>query len=92
MPRTTHPPQQKLSMMQARRIAIAAQGLARGRPATASIRHVEDTIRRMGTLQIDSVNVLARSQFLPLFSRLGPYDQSLLARAAHTQPRRITEY
>ncbi|WP_233557754.1 winged helix-turn-helix domain-containing protein [Tessaracoccus antarcticus] len=46
----------------------------------------------MGTLQIDSVNVLARSQFLPLFSRLGPYDQTLLARAAHTAPRRITEY
>lgn len=56
------------------------------------MRHVDATIRRMGVLQIDSVNVLTRSQFLPLFSRLGPYDQSLLADAAGRRPRRITEY
>lgn len=56
------------------------------------MRQVEKTIQQMGVLQIDSVNVLTRSQFLPLFSRLGTYDQSLLARAAAKKPRRITEY
>ncbi len=56
------------------------------------MRHVDATIQRMGVLQIDSVNVLTRSQFLPLFSRLGNYDQSLLARAAGRRPRRVTEY
>ena len=56
------------------------------------MRQVERTIQRMGVLQIDSVNVLTRSQFLPVFSRLGAYDQSLLAQAAGQEPRRITEY
>ncbi len=56
------------------------------------MRQVDATIQRMGVLQIDSVNVLTRSQFLPLFSRLGAYDQSLLAQAAGKKPRRITEY
>jgi len=56
------------------------------------MRQVEKTIQRMGVLQIDSVNVLTRSQFLPLFSRLGAYDQSLLAQAAGNKPRRVTEY
>lgn len=81
-----------MSLTDARHAAIAAQGLARPRPATVGMRHVDATIQRMGVLQIDSVNVLTRSQFLPLFSRLGPYDQSLLAAAAGKRPRRITEY
>lgn len=81
-----------MSLPEARRVAIAAQGLARPRPGSVTMRQVDATIRRMGVLQIDSVNVLARSQFLPLFSRLGPYDQELLARAAESRPRRITEY
>ena len=56
------------------------------------MRQLDATIKRMGGLQIDSVNVLTRSQFLPLFSRLGPYDRGLLTRAAENRPRRITEY
>lgn len=79
-------------MPEARRIAVAAQGLARARPEVVTMRHVNSTISRMGVLQIDSVNVLARSQYLPLFSRLGPYDPDLLIRAAQARPRRITEY
>ncbi len=56
------------------------------------MRQIDATIHRMGVLQIDSVNVLTRSHFLPLFSRLGAYDRSLLERAAGRKPRRITEY
>lgn len=83
---------QSLSLQQARRVVIAAQGLARPRPPTVTIRQVDATIQRMGVLQIDSVNVVSRSQFLPLFSRLGAYDRALLTRAAEQSPRRITEY
>lgn len=56
------------------------------------MRQVDAAIRRMAVLQIDSVNVVSRSQFLPLFSRLGSYDRDLLTRASQERPRRITEY
>ncbi len=43
-------------------------------------------------MQIDSVSVLVRSQYLPAFSRLGPYDRTLLDRITYSQPRRVFEY
>lgn len=81
-----------MSRARARRMAVAAQGLNRARPRRVGLRHVTDGVRRMGTVQIDSVNVLTRSQYLPVFARLGPYDRALLRRAAEARPRRITEY
>ncbi len=50
------------------------------------------TLTRTGVLQIDSVNVLQRAHYMPLFSRMGPYDVELLHRAAEKSPRRIVEY
>ena len=90
MPRETT----RLTRAQARRIAIVAQGFADPRPAPgqATMRHVQRVIDRVGIIQIDSVNVLTRSQYLPLFSRLGPYDTALLDRARDVGPRRLVEY
>ena len=84
----------RLTQAQVRRIAIVAQGFTDPRPAPgeATMRHVQRVIDRVGIIQIDSVNVLTRSQYLPLFSRLGPYDTALLDRARDVGPRRLVEY
>lgn len=82
-----------LSLKQARRIALAAQGLNKVRPAApVSARAVGRTFARLQLVQIDSVNVLARSHYLPFFSRLGNYDRAILHRMAGTPPRRMMEY
>ncbi len=81
-----------LSPLQARRIALGAQGFTRARPAAVTSRHLNATIARLGFFQIDSVNVLQRAQYLPLYSRMGPYDVDLLHRAAGRSPRRLFEY
>jgi uncharacterized protein YcaQ len=82
-----------LSLDQARRIALAAQGLDKGRPAgPVTSRTVGRTFARLQLVQIDSVNVLTRSHFLPFFSRLGNYDRAILQRMSATHPRRMMEY
>ena len=51
------------------------------------------TLLRTGVLQVDSVDVLQRAHDMPLFSRMGPYDTSLLERAASgRERRRLVEY
>ena len=64
----------KLSNDQARRIALGAQGLDRRRPqGRIDRRHFRSVIGNIGLLQLDSVNVLQRSHYLPMWSRLGGY-------------------
>jgi len=68
-------PPKSLSLVQARRIALAAQGFDRPRPAgRVDARHLRRTIRQLGLLQIDYVNVLLPAQYQVPFSRLGPYE------------------
>jgi uncharacterized protein YcaQ len=75
-----------LSKQDVKRIAIRAQGLAGRRPEKAiGIDDVRNSIRLMGLLQIDSVNVCVRSHYMPLFSRLGVYEQDLLDRLAYKE-------
>jgi uncharacterized protein len=82
-----------LRKAEARRIALAAQGFGvpkLERPVT--MRDVQAVTNRLAQFQIDSINVVTRAQFMPLFSRLGPYDPALLERAAYRSPRRLFEY
>ncbi len=81
-----------LSQKQARRIALAAQGFLDPRHTTPTMRTFARTLERTGVLQVDSVNVLQRAHYMPLFSRMGPYDPALLTRAAEKKPRRLVEY
>jgi uncharacterized protein YcaQ len=85
-------PQLSLSRVQARRIALVAQGFRDPRHTVPTMRTFNRTLARTGVLQVDSVNVLARAHYMPLFSRMGPYDVDLLHRAAMSRPRRIVEY
>jgi uncharacterized protein YcaQ len=91
----TTPP--RLTAAAARRIALAAQGFGRPRPATApGTRQIRELVTRLGVLQLDSVNVFSRAHYMPVFSRLGPYDRALLDRiSGHDTPRptrRLVEY
>lgn len=83
---------QSLSLSQARRIALAAQGFLDPAHAVPTMRTFQRTLERTGVLQVDSVNVLQRAHYMPLYSRMGPYDVGLLHRAAERAPRRVVEY
>ena len=85
---------ERLSLASARRIALAAQGFGQKRPEAETRRRLGATAARLGLFQIDSVNVLVRAHYLPAFSRTGPYDRSLLDRAAWgpRRERRLFEY
>lgn len=82
----------QLTLSQARRIALAAQGFGRPRPNAVTMRQFQAVIHRLGVFQIDSVNVLARAHLLPMFARVGAYDVDLFRRAASGRPPRLVEY
>jgi uncharacterized protein len=80
-----------LSLGEARRAALAAQGFGTPKPAAATKRHLLSTVQRLGLLQIDSVNVLVRAHYFPPFSRIGPYQSEWLDDLAYRK-RRLFEY
>ena len=83
----------RLSLSQARRIALNAQALAGVRPAQpVNARAVGRTFAQLQLVQIDSVNIVSRSHFLPFFSRLGDYDRSILSTLSGRAPRKMMEY
>ncbi|MCW2498330.1 MAG: hypothetical protein JWN87_6 [Frankiales bacterium] len=83
---------QDLSLRTARRIALAAQGFTDPLPTgSVDARHLRRVLARTGVLQIDSVNVFARAQLLPAFSRLGPWPTPLLDDLAFRR-RELFEY
>ncbi|TCJ99067.1 winged helix-turn-helix domain-containing protein [Nocardia alba] len=73
---------QRMNAAQARRTALAAQGFGKRRPTNPKRRAVLDVIARTRLLQIDSVSAVVRAHYAPVFSRIGPYDRSLLDGAA----------
>ncbi len=77
-----------LSLPEARRLALAAQGFARAPRGTVRHRQLLAQLEALGVVQIDSVNALVRSHYLPAFSRLGHYDRELLDDLAWGKPRR----
>ena len=88
----------EMSAAAARRTALGAQGLAstRSRTRPASRAAVHRAIDTTGLLQIDSVSVVVRAHYAPVFSRVGAYDRTIVDDAAWAdstrRPRRLVEY
>ena len=79
-------PLTNLSIAEARALAVRAQGFG-----ASYLAEPADVLTLLGAIQIDSVNVLARSHQIVPFSRLGPYSIAALHRAIY-QERRGFEY
>ncbi len=79
-----------MTLAEARRISLAALGLSRPQPSRPDARHMAAAVRRLGVLQLDSVNVVLRAQYMVLYSRLGPYDLAAFERVFY-HSRQFTE-
>jgi uncharacterized protein len=76
-----------MSRAEARATVLSAQGFGRERPQSEiGAAEISEVVRRLGVVQLDSVNVFCRSHYMPVFSRLGSYDRELLDRlVGHTE-------
>lgn len=84
---------ERISLKTARRIALAAQGFGERRPtAPVDRRYLKRFLARNGLLQMDSVNVLVRAHYMPLYSRLGAYPLELIDNNARSRKRMMFEY
>ena len=85
---------EQISLAQARRIALHAQGFGAARPTAPGAAALLRNLARLQVYQIDSVNVLSRAHYLPAFSRLGGYDRAELDRLAWgpKRQRKVFEY
>ncbi|MGA0608212.1 winged helix-turn-helix domain-containing protein [Phenylobacterium sp. VNQ135] len=81
-----------LTAGEARRIALAAQGFGQDREAEVGRRQLARLVDRLGVVQIDSVNVVSRTHYLPAFSRLGAYPRDLLEELAWGKKKAFFEY
>jgi uncharacterized protein len=82
---------ESLSLHEARARALAAQGFDRER-GKVDAKALERVVAATQLFQIDSVSVVVRAHYLPLFSRLGVYDRGLLDQAAWGSKRSLFEY
>lgn len=84
---------EKVSGDSARRVALGAQGFGvRRAGGKVGVREIRRVVDRVGVLQVDSVNVLTRSHYLPLFARLGGYERERLDRLCWGEKRELFEY
>jgi uncharacterized protein YcaQ len=81
-----------LTAGEARRIALAAQGFGGPRDRVPGRRQLTRLFERLGVVQLDSVNVVSRTHYLPAFSRLGAYPRALLEELAWARKRPLFEY
>lgn len=81
----------ELSSAEARRVALRAQGFGTRAGVGPAGRQVVGLVRRIGVIQLDSVNVVSRSQYLPVLARLGPYPRETLDHLAYSR-RALFEY
>ena len=72
-----------ISQLEARRIALTAQGFGEPKPRKPGPQDMKRVIDRLRLIQIDSVNVLVRAHYMPFFSRLGPYRREMLDELAY---------
>ena len=83
----------RITAAEARRIALAAQGFDRKRPAAANdVRHFRRAMAAIAVLQLDFVNVLLPAHFLMIWSRLGPYDRNRFERFLYDSGEHIEQW